>query len=98
MLRRRRKLAPLPPPVYITLAEVQARKLRVNFDVLVPADKQRVCARAIRQFDDLPARVRHAINYARRCRNYLSLAVNLIDIGYSEQQVVDAIHAADGVS
>lgn len=71
MIRRRRKLKPMPPPVYVTLAEVDARakaegrNIPVPYDRLAPADRQRISAEDMKDMDDLPAPIRQAIVNAK---------------------------------
>lgn len=102
MLRRRRKLEPLPPPAYITLAEVKERGLeRVPFDILAPADKQRAAQHFMRGIDDLPPEVRVVIKNAvhgDRLRAYITFAVTNLDIGHSTERVVEVIKLMDSWS
>lgn len=61
--RRRRKLEPLPPPVYVTLAEVKARGLTVPISMLAPADRKRLAINAMEAYDILPTpELRDAVN------------------------------------
>lgn len=60
---RRRKRLPKPsPPVYVSLAEVKAQGRQVQFDRLIPTDRQRVSAAAMDGFDRLPRPVRDRLN------------------------------------
>lgn len=98
MLLRRRKLEPLQPRAYVTLAEVKQRGLKVSMDDLVPADRQRVSAHHMREIDDLPPEVRHVINYVRDgslVHAYVNFAVRNLDIGYPPVQVAEAIRQID---
>lgn len=108
-MKRRRKLPPMPPPTYVTLAEVVQAGMTVTFDELAPADKKRESIASIGALDDLPTPIRMAIKEASLNAiffmrdkdgvlqevNFVTYSVNLLDIGLTVEQIVTSIRKVD---
>jgi hypothetical protein len=106
----RRKLLPKPPmSIYLTLDEIRESGKPADPDLIAPKDKQRICVAAIGALDDLDPAIRRAITEAKdnpifrfsmpdgtvKTVDYVQMAVIMIDMGKTVEQIVANIRRVD---